>query len=390
MPVGAAVGAVTSIGGSIISANAQKDAAKSAAKAAEFRPYDLSIGGSKVLDYNAANQSAKYQDADLLNLRERMLGFSGLQNNLVGSPTDPRWGTANVALSYGAADYMNDFWRAQSALDPNTPNLDPLQSRAFVNNSLMWDQVGANNSLIAGGRTGVSQGMNSLLMAGRNDLANADGLALQRYNMLEQMANPGETNAAYRTMTNLFNTGRLGTTGGNEVMRTLNESMNMSRLGRQTAALDYGQNIRGNATNMLNSGFGQFNFLGNSMNNFANTASGLSDAYARRGAVNDSYRVQRAMDKLKMTEGLFGFGTGLQRDAFNLGASQLGVVNSLDQEARSWIGLGGNIGGQQAQAGANVGALRMQGGTGIAGALGDFATTAGGGLFNRWLDTIEF
>jgi hypothetical protein len=390
MPVAAPViMGVASVAGAAISAKGQKDAAKAAASGAAYKPYDLSIGGNQIVDVNEKTGRANFFDPALNTLRQQILNNPGLADGFGFNAQDPRASTARWAYTRGQANYQTDFDRAYAALNPNTPNLDPFQNRAGIQGGLLWDRIGSLNGMYMGGMTGTSQGMNSLLMAGRNDLANADAQAMQRYAMLEQMARPMENNAAFRTINNLYNTGRLGSTGGAEQMRVLNESLSNAALGRQNAALDYGQNMRMTATNMLNSGFGQFNSLGAGMQSMASTADAVSTGIGQRLAVNDTYRTNRAMDKMKLTESLFGFGSGLQTDAFNYSNAQYGLLSNMDADARSWLALSGNFGGQQAQAGAAAGQLMLQGGAGAKTALAEAGVSAAANIAKAWIESRQ-
>ena len=87
----------------------------------------------------------------------------------------------------------------------------------------------------------------------------------------------------------------------------------------------------------------------------------------------------RALQNIGLAQGLFGFGQDLGIQDFNQVLSSLGAVQGIDQSVLNLLALGGNVGGTQAAAGANIGQLLLQGSSDPFGAL---LTGLGGGLFS--------
>jgi hypothetical protein len=109
---------------------------------------------------------------------------------------------------------------------------------------------------------------------------------------------------------------------------------------------------------------------------------GLSGTLAQNGytgAVNFSDIVNsRAQQRLANAQSLFGFGNELGTQDYNQAISALGGQQSIDTALRNLIALGGNIGGQQAAAGANAAqAILSNSGS----PTGAFLSSLGTGLF---------
>jgi hypothetical protein len=95
----------------------------------------------------------------------------------------------------------------------------------------------------------------------------------------------------------------------------------------------------------------------------------------------------RAQQRLQNATGLFGFGNELAQQDYNMGQGFFGNMTGMDEQMRQWIALGGNIGGTQAQAGANQGQFMMQN-SGSPG--GSFLSSLGTGLMGQAIDRMPF
>lgn len=123
----------------------------------------------------------------------------------------------------------------------NPMNQMNAASMIGASNALWGNYLGAGNPL--GQLQGASDQYNqdiSGIMSGNSPLAG------QITDMLRQQAQPGEQQAAQGLAQRLFNTGRLGQTGGQGMMSNLVQAQQMADLQRQQAGLDYAQNTTNN------------------------------------------------------------------------------------------------------------------------------------------------
>lgn len=414
---GAALGAY----GAHKQAQAQKSAAQTAANAAQFNPYSINTPGGNV-DWAQGQAFGRLDDQGAAQRAQLGQLFS---NNMSGNTPTQQFqqfsnGVGNQgipSLFSGALDASGNL--PQGAYNQNQASLAGLQDQAgglfgTIQNSLGSDLYGQLGQGFYGqGQQALNQAMTGSqnLFGQAQQVAGQDvnGLINGRLDLLQQQAAPGEQQQQQALEQRLFNQGRLGTTGGSRNIEAFARGLGQADLGRQMAAQDLGlqaqqQNLQtaglfGNLGQAQLSGYGNIGqglnsqgtqlmglgnertmgLLGQAPNLLALQGNLSNQGYA--GAVNYSdLGNTRAQQRLQNATGLFGFGNELGAQDFNQGLSALQGQQSIDTQLRNLIALGGNIGGQQAQAGANQAqALLQQGGS----PGGAFLGSLGTGLLNQ-------
>ena len=397
----AVVGAGASVAGTAMSAKAQSDAAKRASAQAEFNPFDVSVGGG----------TATFSDNDSVKFTEDAAS-SAARGSLEGiqaggfSGVDP---THLTQLGLMGQDFQNaslsrigqDFTGVDNALTA-AQGIDAAALGTFTDQT---NQAMDSLGRVAGqGERAIEGAFGPGRLDNQSNAAIAGGFGLLNQNFddvaADQLANlrasarPMEDRAVNSKFQNLFSSGRLGTTGGAQALGDLAQRQETADIDRQVAS-------RGLATNLLNSnrqtglgmlGQGFQGILGgqNANTSLAGTVGGLGSAATgmfgnlsqKQLSANQNFgdrTVSRAGLRLQNAENIFGFGSGLQDRSFNLGSNAFGLIRQLNTEGRNTIALGGNIGGQQATAGANQGSFTMQG---AGSAVGAGLTGLGQGLLN--------
>jgi hypothetical protein len=144
-------------------------------------------------------------------------------------------------------------------------------------------------------------------------------------NLLRQQAQPQEQQAASSALSQLFNSGRLGTTGGMQAYQTLMDSQNQADIGRQVAGQQFGlqqqlqsqQGLDAALTAEQNRQLGGFGANQMGMMNQYNAAQGLASTGAGLfgGAFNNAGMAQQ----LAQGADAFGFNRlmGLNDTAYN-------------------------------------------------------------------------
>lgn len=200
----AAIPAIAGLAGGLLGS-------KSGGKGMQYRPWSTNMPGLGMASFangqltlNPSDRGRMFQD-QIYGLGQDALGRygSGMQNAL-GS--DFLRGAFNVAdLEQGS----NLFGLGQAANSYN-----PYQGMDFMS--------GVNNGMLTN--------------------FNPNELASNYTQLLRQQAQPQEQQAASGALTSLFNTGRLGSTGGMQAYQTLMDSQNQADIGRQIAGQQFGLN----------------------------------------------------------------------------------------------------------------------------------------------------
>lgn len=301
--------------------------------------------------YSALNTSSKNQTAAQnygnttqynpynLTYGNASVGFSG--NNAVGQ-LSPEYQALQKQLAGGASGYLNGLGTNQS-----NGGINPFLQGSF-------DQYNQQ----AGGVPTDPRWNTNQISTGMGDQFNATGQgflgslgsfdpnqAAQSYsNNLRQQAQPGNQRAAEGLAQQLFNSGRLGSTGGANMFGELINQQNQQDLGFQIAGQQYGGQEQ-NRLAGLAQGFGQ---LGTGINaqysqlndQFAN--SGFNRAMQGADATN-----ARAQQRFGNAMNLFNAGQQNQQSGIQNALGLLQGSQGLDQNLLQAIGLGGNLGAQK-------------------------------------------
>lgn len=331
MTWGAVAGGAISAAGSIMAAPGDP-------KSPKFRPYsmtgtllgDTTFGGTKrnktlSLTPNATVQG--FADAN-----------AGLANQYLTGPTPTtpfqQWTTGNLQQSipglFGGA-------MSNSAVDPYAYQRYDQQSGGLGQSS----QIGGLGAMGAGF---------GLLNQGPGQ--DYQGFVNDRLNLLRQQAAPFEQRAYNSNNQNLFNTGRMGTTGGGIQTEAFARGLGQADLQRQLDAQGMGDQLyqfdQGNRLAQQQLG-GQLLATGNNLNLGASSIFGgqLAGATGYNDTVN-----ARAQQRMQNATGLFGFGSQLgQQDlASGTGALQnyLGIADALQNQGFQGAQIGSMRMGQQA------------------------------------------
>lgn len=169
---------------------------------------------------------------------------------------------------------------------------------------------------LAGLRGNVAGAANSALGIANQDPSQIAG---QQLDILRQQAQPGEQRAVNSTLDRLFSQGRLGTTGGANIVGRLAESQNQADLGRQITAFDFARGIQGDATNR------------------AGALGGLSEQLAQGGFGRTlgafDFAGKRAQDRFGVAQQLFDNQNTSRQLNLNQALQSLGGVQGLDGQS---------------------------------------------------------
>lgn len=368
--IGAAIGGAVAIGGAALSSRSQDKASKRAAEAAEFRPFAINTSGTNT-------------------------GFD-LRDNSLTSVLNPQLQTASNIASSGVA---GGLLAGTTGTDRNAQRQIFQQGRgqqglglrnvpgAFNDfNSQLLGQQGDLAGLqqgfagqLGGAQQGAQFGTNTALLQGAGLLGQDFGqLRADQLNTFRQQAQPENQRAVNSTLQNLFGTGRLGTTGGANVIGRLAEAQNQQDLGFQNAATQTAQNQF-----QLNQNAGQ-GLLGLGLQ-----GSGLQGSLAATGLEGQTGALNailsRGQSRLGAAQQLFGFGSQVTQQPFQEAQQNLGIQASLNDQEMAALDASIRAGGGQASAGANqAAAILANSGSPIGAAAGEF----GVGLLGRSMDKI--
>jgi hypothetical protein len=365
--VGSVVGGI----GGLMGSNRGRKNAQEAARLAQFNPFNISGAGGNV-SFNGQNVNASrsqsqqqfgdaFQNQSLQNLSggnanqglidfSNQLGRSGIPQ-LFGGAMDASQNTAQ-----GAANLFtgNAIQNAQFGNQAGRQGLDLAQQFGT-------SQTGANE--------GVAQG---LFGQGFNALGNTDfsSLAADQLSRSRQLARPGEDRAVNSKFANLFNKGALSSTGGERQIGELALAQEQADIGRQFGADQFanqlGQQNRQFGLQSIGQGLGarqqdsQFNQQAASL--FGGLGQNLLGFGAQQAQSGLNAQLQqsemgnnRAQQRLQNANDIFGFGQGAQSQNFNQALQGFGVNSQINGDLRQLIGLSGNLGNAQSQAGARAG-----------------------------------
>ena len=171
-------------------------------------------------------------------------------------------------------------------------------------------------------------------------------LGQQRLDILRQQAAPFEQRAFNNLQTNLFNTGRLGTTGGGLQTEAFARGLGQADLGRQLAAQDFGFQQQNAAAARA----GQFT---NQLQGLRGFEDALLGSTFDRALTLDSAQSQRALQRFGLAQSIFNAtnqASGLNIDRRLQGLNTGVTLSNLESQnfqnalnlalARSNVGLG--------------------------------------------------
>jgi hypothetical protein len=397
---GAIIGAAASLAGSYMSSKSSKKGAKAAAKGAEFRPGSVfGPAGNAVFvkdprtgQFNL-NLSPNQSEHDLrTGLQGRALEgieggpYAGLSSYL-RDQTAPT--IFDLYGDYQDTDtYLGDFGLGTAADLTELGDAATGVGLQGVFSGLSGPSVlGASNSAL-------SLGGSFLNGAGPSSF---NQLAAERLSALRGLAKPTEDRLVNSRINSLFSQGRLGTTGGSQLLGDLSEALGREDMARITSSQDFAQNQLNTERQFVNSerGLGA-QLLGMGMQGItAEQANALQRGgfgaellrlagQSRGGAMSaieasDASRLSRGQNRLATAQGLFNFGDALDASSLDRALASLGGAQTIDQTLLDQARIGASVGASQASAGANAGALRMQGSGSI---LGGALQGLGAGITN--------
>jgi hypothetical protein len=400
----AAIGAglAGSLGGAAMTSSSQRAQAEAAAQAASFQPYNLLFGGNNV-QFSPTDGSALLLNPTLDNL-QGLFNTSALQGmtpeGQAATGVDQLAGLQNFA----ASNMLGAQTGASSDYDTALANIlggsNNLQAAMLGLNTDAMNILNQTNAMA--GMPGVgADTANFAINQGQGFLgADSQSVIDQTLQQLRDQARPYEERAVDSAVQDLYSRGVLGGTQTDRTMGELALSQETADIQRQLAAEQAGL-TRFNANQQAGQGllFGGLNGLlaGSDQQRqlaslFANT--GLNAISGNTGRTQDIFnalsaaegqRINRGQTRLSNLQGLFNFGQGGSANNLNQSIAALNSILGINTDMRSSIGLGGNIGGQQAAAGANVAnAIMSQGDSAVgAGLLG-----LGNSVLNQGLDNL--
>lgn len=311
-------------------ANANQSAANQYAQQTKYNPYNISAGNSGVVfngNNAAASLSPQYQQ-----LQQQLTSGAG---GLLGG----------LGQQYGQNGGVNPYLQSQfdqyngQTMGSNAASLQPYGNLGPQLSSNVGDQFNAT----AGGFLG---GLGSF----------DPNQAAQSYSQnLRAQAAPGNQLAAENTAQGLFNSGRLGSTGGANVLGQLTQAQNQQDLGFQIAGQQYGGQEQNRLAGLAQS-FGQ---AGTGINNqMAQTNDQMTNsAFNRASTINQmQYNQvnQRADARFQNAMQLFGAGQQGLQNQLQGGLGMLQGSQGLDQNLLNTIGMGGYLGGASSNANSNA------------------------------------
>ena len=357
MIVGAVIGGGLALGGALLSSNSQDRATDAAVQAAQFRPFDVSTGQG-VADINLQDQTAIARaQGNVAGIEQGLLNNSLSNVNQLQSPFGLGEFSRNIQ---GTALGQVPFLAAQQG---QLGQEDLMRLQGLLPGVLGSQALGAGAAQ-AGGLFGLQQGIGQL---GQD----FNQVRSQELDFLRQQSLPDEQNFANSTLNRLFNSGQLGTTGGANSQRALSTALQQADAARQSQAFSNALAQRNQGAALLQQGIGGLQ-AGNSL--FGNL---LGTGITGGAAIND-----RATSRLGDAQQLFGFGDQAQSSFLNQSLGSLAGAQTIDDRLRASLALGGNIGGQQAQAGATAATALLANNESPA---GSFFGELGTGLINKEL-----
>ena len=370
--VGAAIGGAVALGGAALSANSRNKATAAAADAAQFRPFAINTsGGATGFDLNT-NTLTSVPTSDL-QIASGLAG-AGVLGGIGASP-----GTTGVDRNIQRNIFSQGRGQQGLGLRNVAPSFSDQQALLQGQQAELGGLQQGFAGQIAGAAGGAGFATNTALQQGAGLLGqNFDQLRQDQLGTLRQSALPEQQRAVNSTLQNLFNTGRLGTTGGANVIGRLAESQNQQDLGFQTASNQLAQNQFG-----LNQQAGQ-GLLGLGLQGVG--TQGSLAATGLEGQQGILQQIQsRGQSRLTGAQQLFGFGSQVAGTPLNEAQQQLGIQSSIEGGELARLDASIRAGGGQAAAGANVASALLSNADSPTGAL---LGEAGTGLLGRSIDKI--
>lgn len=373
--------AAAAVAGAVITADAQSDSAQTIADASGQLSTTLGDFGGTTFGGISSNFNQTTNQSDIgvgdLDVSADMLtrlisGSLQPAGNQFAGAADTTGRLSSLVASQGAPDFSRLAGLEQSIAGVREGAIRDIRSTQGGVQNLLQDQAfsGAQQSL--------------------GDIGGADAARLRTLSNLRSQALPGQERAVDRTLTNLFSRGRLGTTGGANVIGRLAEAQNQQDLGFQLAANQEGRNTQNNALGLAQ---GQAN-IGQSL--LGQQDSLLNSAFNRFGQTTnlaadlDNTRFDRNVRSTGVQSGLLqqlfgqqaqlpGLQQGFQQGNLNTALSGIqGIANiqniglnnfqaslaAAQAAANARIGAGSNV--AAAISNPNFGANNVQAGLGTA------------------------
>ena len=309
------------------------------------------------------------------------LGLSyGPNGQPIGSITDPTNQNFMHSMMNQGQGMMGDIGNQYGMMNQGMNNLPGMGGVYGQTNQFL----GNNNAILgqlqmAGMPLGGSQFMGQANQAlGALGSFNPQDAANAYTGNLNQMAAQGEKSAAEQMTQNLYNTGRLGTTGGAEQMGQLTQAQNQAALGRQVAGMQYGQQQQQGLAGMAQGLAGTQAGLAGQLSGILGQQAGIdSNALGMMQNVQgQGYNQANNTTNQRFQNAMQMFGGGM-------GASQLGnQVGQQDQQnLLQMMGLSGSMSGARAGTNAQAYMPQMQAGVGFNNAIGSGITGMLGAMF---------
>lgn len=328
--IGGLIAGVGALAGGAMSRDSSKDAAR--ASRYQYMPTILNGVGSAT----SYNGSIRLQGDRQFNADQATL--HGLQQDALGryeASQYDRLGTNFLRGSYGSNDAIQQGLFSQLMGQANTSN--PYASQDFMG--------GVNG--------GMLQGIDPNAMA-------------QNYtDLLRQQALPQEQQATNSLANRLFGQGRLGTTGGANMMGQMQQAQQQADIGRQVAGQQYGlqQGL------MAQQGYDQARAAqqGLMLNQFGANQQGMMNQFGMDqgmfGRMLDMYNSGSDMtqDRFNRALQLFGGENAMNQQYLSDYSGLLGAAQSQQQTLMDLGRLGGSVGQAQTAANANAAQIRNQG-----------------------------
>lgn len=397
---GSVIGGVASLAGGYLSGKSSKKAAKAAAKGAEFRPGSV-MGPAGNAIFNRDYKTGQY------NLS---LSPNQMESDIRGALQD----RALSGVGGGAYADLSSFLREQTAPTIFDLYADYQDTETYLPDfglSTAFDLSRLGDATTEAGLAGMFSGLSgpsamgvsdSALSLGRSFLSGGaptsfNQLAAERLSSLRGLAKPAEERLVNSRINNLFSQGRLGTTGGANILGELSDSLAREDMGRVIASQDFAQNQINEERNFLQGQQGLGTTLmdmglrgitaeqSNALQRGGFGAELLRLAAANRGGAlasveaSDTASLSRGQRRLGNAQSLFNFGDAMDASELDRALAALGGSQTIDQTLMDQARIGASVGSAQASAGANAGALRAQGSGSI---LGGALSGLGAGLMS--------
>lgn len=339
MGLGTAIMGGIGLAGSLLSSNAQKKAAKKAAEAAQFNPWNASnLFGSTTWN----RQSNQIQQS----LSPFAQGIADQLQGQAQAGLGSAWQAQGDALMGSAAgDLMGAYQQAQGlgGLDPAFANsimggFYDLYGRSAPQVSVQGINpymLGAVPQVSAQNTAGVdmsglfsSAGNNPYaleqMQMGRNLMGNSyQDVADQQLALMRQQAAPHEERATNSLMQRLFNQGRMGSTGGGRDIEAFARGLGEADLSRQLAANQFAEGL-----------YGRDQALG--ANLFSGGAGLFQQGQGLAANIGSNINAQNlARDQYNLGAGQFNAQLGLQAALANQGAAMQAGTANMDAALRA-------------------------------------------------------